>query len=212
MLLNQQKSRKEEHKLTFRYQDSDDTAVNSELHPEMTVKAEDVELPTIAGFVLVKSKDAFCDQMKELVGTRNCLFIFDKYELLVRQVLLDGSLQKLVPNNLRSAMLYLAQYSTSTGPARERQMYDSLRHDYYWPSVASHACNTMKSCTDYSIIGTKCRHLRKRELYPRNESFEFVAISILEWLSRTGSGNQFVVIITDSYSKLTRPIPTTKIT
>lgn len=73
--------------------------------------------------------------MKRLDGTKNCLSIFDKCELLVTQDQLEGSLQKLVPFNLRQTILRLAPHTTLSGNSAEYRMYDSLRCDNYWPDM-----------------------------------------------------------------------------
>lgn len=49
-------------------------------------------------------------------------------------------------------------------------------------------------------------------LFRPTEPLEFVAIDILELLPRTKIGNQFVVVMTNRFSKLTEAIWTTKTT
>lgn len=44
----------------------------------MTGKTDNVELPTTAYFVLAQSKNAFCDQMKQLLVTQNRPSLFDQ--------------------------------------------------------------------------------------------------------------------------------------
>lgn len=110
-----QQSRKEERQILCSCQDCDDVTVNSKPHQILTAEANDVELSTIADFVLAKRKDAFCNQMKQLARTPNCLFTFDKNGLLVSQASLDQPIHKLVPNHLSPIILYLAHHSTSAG-------------------------------------------------------------------------------------------------
>lgn len=50
----------------------------------MTAKADDVKLPTVVDLVIAQNKDAFWNQMKQIVGTPNCLYTFDKSGLHVR--------------------------------------------------------------------------------------------------------------------------------
>lgn len=83
------------------YQDLDNTVtVFFQSYLIITAKFDNVELPTLADFIVAQSKDAFCDQMKQLVETPNCLLTFDSTELLLRQTPLDGPVQKLVPLSL----------------------------------------------------------------------------------------------------------------
>lgn len=74
-----QHSCKEKHPLPYSCQHYDDTIVNFELHPKFTDETDDGELLIIDGFVLTQRKDAFCDQMKQLVVTPNFLLTLDKH-------------------------------------------------------------------------------------------------------------------------------------
>lgn len=131
----QQQSRKEKDQLPGNFQDFDDSTVNFESHPICTDKADDVELQTIAEFVIARSKDAFGDQMKQLVGASNCLFTFDNYGNLLIRTALDGFIQNLVPTTLRLTILYFVYpYTLACHPAKLR-MYDSLCPEYYWPKI-----------------------------------------------------------------------------
>lgn len=63
-----------------------------------------------------------------------------------------------------------------------------------------------------SCVRNGSRHRNKRHLqhFPASRPLEFIAMDILEPLPETMQGNQYVVIITDRYSKLTRAIKTSK--
>lgn len=99
VLAIQEQSREKKHQFPCTYEDCNNTTVNFAPHPIKTTKADDIELPTIDDFVLAQSKDAFCYQMRQLVGTPNYL-TSEKNVLLVRRALLDGSIQKLVTISL----------------------------------------------------------------------------------------------------------------
>lgn len=58
---------------------------------------------------------------------------------------------------------------------------------------------------------TGFNHQGKLELFSPADCLDFMAINILEPLQRTEAGNQFIVIVTDTYTKLERMIPTAKI-
>lgn len=61
-------------------------------------------------------------------------------------------------------------------------------------------------------MGPKVRLQRKLELFPSGILLQFVPIDIVGVLPRIKSSNQFVLILTDQYSKLTRTIPTSNTT
>lgn len=78
--------------------------------------------------------------------------------------------------------------------------------------MAADIYNTVRLCIDCVRTGTKSRHQHKFELFPPSGSLEFVAVDLFGPLTRARSGKQFVIINTNSYSKLTRAIVTAKIT
>lgn len=79
----------------------------------------------------------------------------------------------------------------------------------YWLYVASEVYATVKDCLSFATkIGTKYEHQRNLCLFPPSGSLEFSAMEFLELFPKANSGNQFVLVITDRYSKLTRSIPT----
>lgn len=57
-------------------------------------------------------------------------------------------------------------------------------------------------------MGTKAKHSCQLQLLPPSTALNFIAMDILDPVPRIHLGNQFEVIITDSYSKLTRNVPT----
>lgn len=90
-------------------------------------------------------------------------------------------------------------------------MYYYPCRDYYSPNMAAEVYNKVRSCTACQRIG-KYRDQREIELFSPIGPSELVPFDIFGSPSRTKSGDQFVVIITNTYSKLNRALPTTKIT
>lgn len=103
-------------------QDWDTILVPSQPHPKMTTNADAVKLPTISEFILAQRKDAYCNQMKQLVDTSNCHFTFDKKIPLVKQVPLDRSIHKLLLLKMCVTILCLAHHSILAGHPGERRM------------------------------------------------------------------------------------------
>lgn len=91
-------------------------------------------------------------------------------------------------------------------------MFDLPCRRYYWRKTAADVHCTVKSYTDCPRMETKFSHQLRVELFPASGSLDVISIDILGLLSRTRSGNQFLVIITHRYSKLTKVISITKVT
>lgn len=71
--------------------------------------------------------------------------------------------------------------------------------------------STVQNCSQGTHIGLYIKHHRQPELSPPAGTLEFAAIKIHGLLLRSNTGNQFAVINTDRYNKLTRATPTAKI-
>lgn len=91
-------------------------------------------------------------------------------------------------------------------------MYDSLRLYHCWPKLAGDVYNTVRSCKDFLGMGTIFYHHRQLGIFTPSGSLEFVAFDTLGLLPCTKRSNQFMVTITDRYSKPTSAIQTTEST
>lgn len=94
------------------------------------------------------------------------------------------------------------------GNAGERRVYNSLRREYYWSHMAIEVYTNEKDC--HECVCSKAASIRQRvpQLFLPSNPFKFVAMDTLGLLSKTLKGNQFVLVITDLYSKLTRAVLT----
>lgn len=119
---------------------------------------------------------------------------------------------KRMPAYLRARSIHQAQSSLLSARLNGRKMYDLLRPDYYWPHMVTYVYDTVKNCSQSPRIGTKFKHHRQLDFFPPAGPLKFVPIDIHGSLPRTKTGHQFVVIIIERRSLLTRDIPTAKIT
>lgn len=105
----------------------------------------DTELPTVSGFITSLYNNTFCVQSRNLVGTPDSSFTFDKNEAVLQKAPIDGSIQKLVPGLLREQLLYQAKHPTLVVHLGELKIYDSLRPDCYWPHMVTGVYNIVHS-------------------------------------------------------------------
>ncbi|CDF40971.1 unnamed protein product [Chondrus crispus] len=122
----------------------------------------------------------------------------------VHQSPLDGTLQRVVPKRLGAKVLYLAHPPRLARHPGGTRMYDTLRREYYWPHMANNVYSTVRNCQSCSATrSTIVRHQKDIKLFPAAGPLEFVAMDLLGPLPKTAHGNQFVLVITDLFSKLT---------
>lgn len=78
----------------------------------------------------------------------------------------------------------------------------------YWAHMASDAYATVHDC--YQRLQHRANEKKKRqpELFFLNGSLEYVDMEILAPLLKTKQGNQFVIIMTARYAKLTKAVST----
>lgn len=74
--------------------------------------------------------------------------------------------------------------------------------------MAADVYSMVKSCTDWPSTGTIFGQQRGPERFPPSGSLKFVTIDIHGPLVQTRFGGQYVVIITNTYGKLTQALPT----
>lgn len=155
-----------------------------------------------------QASDAYCQSLVLETTKVDSDFVVDTHGLICRRSNLDGALQRVVPESLRKRVLYLAHYPRLAGHPGGYKLYATLRREYYWPFMANDAYQLVKDCQSCTEVrGTTRKHLRKLSLFPATGPLEFVAMDYLGPLPRTPQGNQYVLVITDRFSKLARALP-----
>jgi len=87
-------------------------------------------------------------------------------------------------------------------------VYQTLREEYYWPSLAVDvlgwvaACNT---CAKNRLMGTQST--APMRLFPATEPFAALAIDLLGPLPRTLEEHEYILVICDRFTKVTRAVP-----
>lgn len=124
----------------------------------------------------------------------------------------DGALQKLVPLSPRQHKLYLSHHPPLEGHPNQRLMYDNVRWNYCWQSMAKDSYHTVSDCHSCARNGVLLRHKLHLQLFLATRPLEVFAMNISEPLPKTAKENKYVVLITDRSPKLTRAILSAKIT
>ncbi len=94
-----------------------------------------------------RAADLWCQVMATKVdeGQRG-RFKRDDRGFLVRIAPYD-LVKLLEPQAPRPRVLHLAHYTRLVGQPRTARMYQSLRHEFYWPCMALEVVHTERSCT-----------------------------------------------------------------
>ena len=156
--------------------------------------------------------DPFCVGIRSRINAGDRIpFKEDDSGVLVRVI--EEHPQIVVPHELKPRVLHLAHYPATSGHPGGRKMYYTVRRDYYWPALAVDCYTTVRNCSECARERIQLRKNSKRmRLFPARRPLEEVSIDILGELIRTKRGNQYLLVITDRYSKLVRTVPLKRIT
>ena len=187
------------------------TARNIEV---LDIQPSNLEPLTVEELVNAQANDDECTQIKKKLSSRKkTIYTKDERGLIVRVAPLDKSMQIYLPSPLRPRLLLLAHYPRLAGHPGGTRMFQTLRRTFYWPSMAMDVFNTVRQCSSCAKERLSLRrHSRFLKLFPAERPLEYVAINILGPLPRTQSGNKYLLVITDRYSKYVRTVPLRKVT
>ena len=190
------------------------TSVNSESLLVAPVQPTAVSALTPEEIILAQASDKFCaDKLGEVRSGIQSAFRENIKGILVRISPNDYSEQIVLPKPLRQRVLYIAHYSKSAGHPGGTRLYATLRKQFYWPGMAPDAYATVRNCVECAKRRIKLRrHHSFLRLFPAKRPGEHVAIDILGPLPRTQNGYQYVLCMTDRYSKMALVQPLTNIT
>lgn len=89
----------------------------------------EVELLMLCKLIIAQSKDVSCVELRQTIRILGSAFKFDRNGGIVKNAIIDGSIQKLVSTSLKKRLLQKAHHSTSAIHPGERRIYGSLRRD-----------------------------------------------------------------------------------
>ena len=156
--------------------------------------------------VTAQLSDPFCQEIRRKMNTGEVrAFGINDYGLLCRQVSHD---QIVIPHVLKARLLRIHHYSRLAAHPGGRRLYYSLRRHMYWPSMAVDCYATVRKCSTCAKNRIKLRQrTNPLQLFPPAGPLESVAIDIFGPLLLTSRGNQYLLVMTDRYSKLTKSVP-----
>ena len=169
---------------------------------------------THSEILLEQQRDALCTEIRskmEQGDVNQRSFMVDDEGILLRTA--SGGHQIVVPTSLQPRVLRIAHYSKISGHPGGRRLYQYLRRNFYWPSMAVDCYAVSKNCVQCARNRVRLRqHQKELRLFPASSPLEFVAIDLLGELIKTPRGNRFLLVISDRFSKLVRTVPMKTIT
>lgn len=143
--------------------------------------------------------EPLCQELLEFANIRKGQYSQDERSVVTRLSRLGQAFQQVAPTTLHTALLYHANDPLLANYSGGKRMYDMTKRLRY--------CLHMLS--DVYIYVEKCMDCRKQRRHPTHQRFlkrfhsegrlEFIALDILGPLSKTKTGNRFVVVITSRF-------------
>lgn len=159
--------------------------------------------------VRAQAEDSLCKKIRsELDKIGSTRFYENGDGILCRRGPHAGEQQIVVPKVLRPEILKREHHSPLAGHPGSSKMYQTMRRRYYWPSLAASvygcvaACET---CIKNRLTETQCTSVMR--LFPATEPFSALAVDLLGPLTRTPEGYEYLLVICDRFTKLTRAVP-----
>ena len=113
-----------------------------------------------------------------------------------------------VPLALRERLLKLAHLPLIRAHPGGRRMYRTLCKKYYWPGLAVDCYHFAKNCIECLRERVRDKEAKSyMKLFTPTAPLQDVAMDLLGPLIRTPRGNEFILIITDRFSKLVKAVP-----
>jgi transposase InsO family protein len=153
--------------------------------------------------------------MKDTLNDHSKFYIeqADGKPLLYRQAIDPEHKRVYVPDSIRQRIMHLAHYPKISGHPGAKKMFNTLGQDFYWPTMVADVYEYVKLCHECTKENSTLRKRTKEiTLFPSEQPLDFIAIDILGPLTKTSKGYQYLLVIADRFSKLTRTIPLKTIT
>ena len=118
------------------------------------------------------------------------------------------STQVVIPKSPQQRVLSLCHDPISAALPGGRKMYKTLRENCYWPGLAVDCSNYVRNCHECAKERVRIRkQTRPMKLFPASSSLDDVSMDLIRPLLKTTDGNNYLLVITDRYTKLVRAIP-----
>ena len=155
--------------------------------------------------VTAQLSDPFCTEVRLAINKGVVTpFGYNHDGLLCRQASHD---QIVVPHTLKARVLHIHHYSRQAAHPGGKKMYCAMKKHFYWPAMSVDCYATVKKCTTCAknrlTLRKGCSPL---QLFPAEGPLESVAIDVFGSILKTARGYQYLLVISDRFTKLTKTV------
>lgn len=165
--------------------DDNDIPTYCVLGQELTVCTFDddhfaaLAMPEPKDLLTNQQTDTYCQHMSKLVNGSESRFTIDDDGLICQKAPLHGSLQAIVLESFRRAILYNGHHPIYARNSGTKRMYDNLGRQVYWPYMSPDVFDYVEICDFCCKYRPSQKHQRWTQLLPTSILLKFVAKDIL---------------------------------
>ena len=163
---------------------------------------------TLAELLEGQAEDGRCKEVRAAMDSSGKYrFHDDPNGLLVRTAPLDGATQVCVPTHMRYGVIMREHYPPQAGHPGANKMYTSMRRWFYGECMVVDVYAFVANCTQCARnrVG-KRRKTNYLKTFPPTEPLTDLCRYLLGPLPRTAAVNEYLLVIVDRFSKMTRAI------
>lgn len=109
---------------------------------------------------------------------------------------------------MKALMLPINHHSLLAGHLGGRKLYHRILKAFYWPDLEVDCYATVQICSNCARNNTKLRkNVTKLQSFPATSPITSVRIDIVGAFIKTQQRNEYVLVITDRFSKMTKTVP-----
>eukprot|EP00118_Oscarella_pearsei_P017903 m.180288 g.180288 ORF g.180288 m.180288 type:complete len:1472 (+) comp39243_c0_seq11:859-5274(+) len=143
-------------------------------------------------------------EVKDFLRDSGTFSIDSGTSLLMYESVLNGRRLYIpvLPTSCRSAVLKVLHALPLSGHMGYRKTYFKVRSQFYWKGLAADVKSFVRSCLECQARKTpQPTKAGELQLFSASKPFEVVGIDICGPLPRTVSGNRYIVVIVDRFSR-----------
>lgn len=114
--------------------------------------------PTLTEFIVAQAQDTTYKQYALTIVHTESKLNMDISELIVRQYIIESSIQTIVPIVFQTRLLYITHHPSLPGRTGQRRMCDPIRLEYYQSHIANDVYTRIYDCQQYAEQGATIKH------------------------------------------------------
>ena len=163
-----------------------------------------------------RAQQDICPEARETLRDTGTISVDEITGLLMHKSVLNGRRHyvPILPSASRSAVMKALHDLPMSGHLGRKKTYHRVRSQYYWKGLGQDVKDFVRSCMECQSKKKTPKPSRsgKLQLFSATRPFEVVGVDIFGPLPRTVTGNRYIVVMVDRFSRWVELAPVPDIT